>query len=71
MATRKKKATSKPKTRLRAKAKTAAKKAKSKKKAPAKAKKPQVFNDASTQQIAIAEIVGDIEERMALDRLSD
>ncbi|MDP1829801.1 MAG: hypothetical protein Q8L48_41425 [Archangium sp.] len=69
MATRKKKAKSKP----RAKAKTAAKKpkSKSKSKSPAKTKKPQVFNDASTQQIAIAEIVGDIEERMALDRLSE
>ena len=69
MATRKKKV--KAKSKPRAKAKTAAKKPKSKKKAKAKAKKPQVFNDASTQQIAIAEIVGDIEERMALDRLSE
>lgn len=66
MATRKQKV--KAKSKPRAKAKTAAKKPKSKK---AKAKKPQVFNDASTQQIAIAEIVGDIEERMALDRLSE
>lgn len=64
MATRKKKV--KAKSKPRAKAKTAAKKPKSKKKAKAKAKKPQVFNDASTQQIAIAEIVGDIEERMAI-----
>lgn len=69
MATRKKKV--KAKSKPRAKAKPAAKKPKSKKKAKAKAKKPQVFNDASTQQIAIAEIVGDIEERMALDRLSE
>jgi transcription-repair coupling factor (superfamily II helicase) len=27
------------------------------------------FDEASTQQVAVAEIIGDIEERMALDRI--
>ena len=66
MATRKKKvkAKSKPKTRTRTRTTVKAKKASPKKKRPA------APDQGSTQQIAIAEIVGDIEERMALDRLS-
>ena len=68
MATRKKKvkAKSKPKTKKPAARKPKAKAKKTKKKAAA----PK-FDAASTQQIAIAEIVGDIEERMALDRLAE
>lgn len=64
MATRKKKvkAKSKPKTRTRTTVKA--------KKASPKKKRPAAPDQGSTQQIAIAEIVGDIEERMALDRLS-
>ena len=70
MATRKKKvkAKSKPKVKKPAPRKT---KPKAKKKKKPAAPKKQAFDAGSTQQIAIAEIVGDIEERMALDRLAE
>lgn len=64
MATRKKK-------KVKAKAKPRAKAKVGQKKAPAKKKKRPVFEEASTQQLAVAEIIGDIEERMALDRLAE
>ena len=67
MATRKKKAKTKAKSKPRTKIKVKAKKAK---KATPKKRRPAAPDQGSTQQIAIAEIVGDIEERMALDRLS-
>ena len=69
MATRKKKAKAKSKPRVK---KPAARKTKpgAKKKKTA-APKQKAFDAGSTQQIAIAEIVGDIEERMALDRLAE
>jgi RecG-like helicase len=67
MATRKKKVKSKPKLKAKKPAPRKAKVKSKKKKAAPKV----TFDAASTQQIAIAEIVGDIEERMALDRLSD
>ena len=66
MATRKKKVKAKTKTKVKAKAPQ--KKNKKAKATPKKKRLPQ-FDEGSTQQIAIAEIVGDIEERMALDRL--
>ena len=71
MATRKKKAKSKAKPKLKAK-KPAARKTKPKaKKKKAAAPKKQPFDSGATQQISFAEIVGDIEERMALDRLAE
>ena len=70
MATRKKKAKSKAKPKLKAK-KPVARKTKPKARKKAGAPKKQAFDAGSTQQISFAEIVGDIEERMALDRLAE
>lgn len=47
------------------------KKVVAKKPAPAPKKARPVFEETSTQQLAFAEIIGDIEERMALDRLNE
>ncbi len=72
MATRKKTAKTRaklPKTKGK-KLKTRAK-PRPRVKAKKKASPAPVDPLGSTQQIAIAEIVGDIEERMALDRLAD
>lgn len=68
----KKKAKSKPrsKVKLKVKAKAAPKKKAAKKVTKKKQAAPAPVDVGSTQQIAIAEIMGDIEERMALDRLS-
>lgn len=82
MATKKKKTRVKAKTRAKvvakktaAKKKTVAKKTSprkaAKKKAPGADPFPPMKPMEQTQQMAIAEIVGDIEERMALDRLAD
>ena len=83
MATRKKKVKAKSKSSKKAapkktlakktlaKKKVAAKKASAPKKKKAAPKpQPKEGDIVSTQQMAIAEIVGDIEERMALDRLT-
>lgn len=80
MATKKKlEVKAKPKARL-TRAKPSKKKvvvakkkkaAPSKKKTAASTKKVPRFEEASTQQLAFAEIIGDIEERMALDRLDE
>jgi hypothetical protein len=80
MATRKKKTVKAKAKSKSAKKKVVAKKAAPKKKAAprkaapkkktAPAPKPGEGDIVSTQQLAIAEIVGDIEERMALDRLT-
>ncbi len=71
MATKKKaEAKAKPKSKVKLKAKTAPKKKAAKKVTKKKAAAPAPIDVGSTQQIAIAEIMGDIEERMALDRLT-
>lgn len=70
MATKK----NKKKLKVKAKPKTKVTRAKSPKKKPAparKKKKAPVFEETSTQQLAFAQIIGDIEERMALDRLDE
>lgn len=76
MATRKK-PKSKPKPKV--KKKPVAKKPIAKKKAKAKSKpapkrktapkKKPVFDEAATQKVAVAEVLGDIEEQLALDLL--
>ncbi len=78
MATRKKqKSKPKPKTKLKkkpvAKKPIAKKKAKSKPapkptRKPAPKKKP-VFDEGTTQKVPVAEVLGDIEEQLALDLL--
>lgn len=80
MATRKKpksKSKTKPKVKKKAVAKKpiAKKKPKSKpspnRKAVATKKKPPVFEEAATQKVPVAEVLGDIEEQLALDLLID
>ncbi|MBM4778790.1 MAG: hypothetical protein GQE15_13890 [Archangiaceae bacterium] len=77
MATRKK-AKTKPKTKPKVKKKAVAKKPVAKKKPKSKPapkrkaapkKKQPVFEEAATQKVPIAEVLGDIEEQLALDLL--
>lgn len=72
MATRKTKPKAKKKPAQRKKVAPAKRTPAPKKKAKAvaaKKKKRPAFDPDATQQIAVAEIIGDIEERQALDRL--
>lgn len=74
MATRKKpKSKPKPKVKKKpvAKKPIAKKKAKPAPKAKRKTapKKPPVFEEAATQKVPVAEVLGDIEEQLALDLL--
>ena len=65
MATRKKRkkvVSRKPKVKAKPRAKKPARKVK-------RVTTSAQFDDASTQQLAVAEIIGDIEARMALDRI--
>ncbi len=77
MATRKKTKVTKrkaaaPKKKVPLQKKPAAKtKKKAKAKRPAPKKRAPAFDEAKTQQMRIAEVVGDIEERMALDRIKE
>lgn len=78
MATRKK-PKSKTKTKPKVKKKTVAKKPIAKKKskpspkrkAVVTKKKAPVFEEAATQKVPVAEVLGDIEEQLALDLLID
>ncbi|MFT3707403.1 MAG: hypothetical protein QM817_07015 [Archangium sp.] len=79
---KKKKVVSKPKKKL-AKAKKPIAKKKTKAKAKARQQKParvvsemlttqvEMFDVAATQAVPVGEVVGEIEERMALDKLTE
>ena len=73
MATRKKKPKTRAKLKVKAKTKPKAKIAKKKPVPKKKARKapPAPATVGETQQLELAQIIGDIEERMALDRLAE